>query len=41
MEERQNETVWEERKKYEGAVKCKVAAQYVLSLTSTSPEFFA
>jgi len=36
MEERQNEKVWEERKQYEGVVKRKVAAEYVLSLTSAS-----
>jgi hypothetical protein len=41
MEKRQNEKVWEERKEYEDAVKCKIAVQYVLSLTSTSRQFFA
>jgi len=36
MEERQSENVWEERRQYEAFVKCKVAAEYVLSLTSAS-----
>jgi len=36
MEERQNEKAWEERKQYEGVVKCKVAAEYVQLLKSPS-----